>query len=111
MANSVNVVYLLGHLGAAPRMRQAGDSEVAQVRLATNRPARDAQGQWTEETDWHDVTIWDAAALAPLLRKGSRVHVTGRLRTRSWAQNDETRWRTEVACKAHDVVVLTRSDE
>ena len=111
MPNSVNTVCLLGHLGAAPRLREAGGGQVAQVRLATNRPARDAEGQWTEKTDWHDVTIWDADALAPLLHKGTRVHLTGRLRTRSWVQDDQTHWRSEVACSARNVIVLTRSND
>lgn len=111
MPNSVNTVYLLGHLGGEPRTRQAGDGEVAHVRLATNRPVKDPQGQWTEVTDWHDVTIWDPGQLLPLLRKGSRLHVMGRLRTRSWTRDDETRWRTEVVCRARDVILLTAKEE
>ena len=110
MPNSINTACLLGHLGGEPRVRQAGDAEVAHVRLATNRPARDAQGKWTEVTEWHDVTIWKPGKLLPLLRKGTRVHVTGSLRTRSWTQDGETRWRTEVACGARDVIVLTAKE-
>ena len=110
MASSVNQVFLLGHVGQAPTIRDAGGTRVAHVRLATNRPAKAADGEWGEATDWHDVTIWDAAALGPLLRKGTRLHVRGRLRTRSWDQDGETRWRTEVACRARDVIVLTPRD-
>ena len=110
MANSVNHVFLLGHIGQQPRYRDAGGTRVAHVRLATNRPAKGADGEWGEATDWHDVTVWDAAALRPLLRKGTRLHVRGRLRTRSWDKDGETRRSTEVACRARDVIVLTPKD-
>ena len=107
MAVSVNQVFLLGNVGQAPTWRDADGTPVAHVRLATNRPAKGADGGWAEATEWHDVTIWDAGPLRPMLRKGVRLHVSGRLRTRSWDQDGETRWRTEVACRARDVVVLT----
>lgn len=110
MPHSVNTVFLLGHLGDGPRTRQAGDAEAAHLRLATNRPVRDGQGGWTEAVEWHDVTVWNPGRLLPLLRKGARVHVTGSLRTRSWTQDGETRWRTEVACGARDVIVLTAKE-
>ena len=108
MASSVNQVFLLGNVGQAPAFREAGGSLAAHVRLATNRPAKGRDGEWGEAVEWHDVTIWDAGPLRPMLRKGARLHVSGRLRTRSWDHHGETRWRTEVACRARDVIVLTQ---
>lgn len=107
MASSVTQVFLLGRLGPAATLRDAGGSQVAHVRPATHRPAMEGDGEWAETTEWHDVTIRDAGPLRPMLRKGVRLHVLGRLRTRSRDQDGETRWWTEVACRARDVIVLT----
>ena len=51
------------------------------------------------------MVIWGAAAAAAVLRNGARVHLTGRLRTRSWDKDGERRYKTEVVCNASDVIV------
>ena len=52
------------------------------------------------------MVIWGAASASEVLVKGARVHLTGRLRTRSWeAEGGEKRHKTEVVCNAHDVIV------
>ena len=43
--------------------------------------------------------------------KGARVHLTGRLRTRSWDKDGERRHKTEVVCNARDVIVTSLPKE
>ncbi len=61
MANrSVNKVILIGHLGrdAETRYTPAG-VPVTRFTLATNRRVKDpATGEWKDETDWHNITVW-----------------------------------------------------
>ena len=101
MARTINQATLLGHLSSG--------EAVASLRLATSRSYRRDDGEWAEETEWHDVVVWKADWLekhGDLLRKGYPVHVTGRLRTRSWEDRDgQKRRRTEVACFAGDVIL------
>ena len=42
---------------------------------------------------------------------GARVYLSGRPRTRSWEQDGEKRYRTEVVCVAGDVIVLATRPE
>ena len=107
MAKSLNRVDLLGYLGDDARIKELRDgTSVGEVSVATDYSVKDASGNWTERTEWHAVVIWGAATATEVLVKGARVHLTGRLRTRSWeAEGGEKRYRTEVVCNARDVIV------
>ena len=111
MARTINQAILLGHLGGDASFKTLpGGDTLANLRLATSRPYRREGGEWDEETEWHDVVVWKAERLAERrgqLRKGDRVCVTGRLRTRVWEDAEERRHqRTEVSCFASDVILL-----
>ncbi len=106
MAKSLNRVDLLGYLGGDAKIKDFPDgTSVGEVSVATDYSVQDGKGAWTERTEWHAVVIWGAAAAAAVLRKGARVHLTGRLRTRSWEKDGERRYKTEVVCNASDVIV------
>src|SRR6266581_4158715 len=106
-SRSVNKVILIGHLG---RDAETGftPSQVARTRfsVATSRRWKDQQsGEWKEETDWSDVTLWRAENLAQYLTKGKQVYVEGRLQTRSYEDKDGKKvYRTEVV--ADEVILL-----
>ena len=106
MANSLNRVDLLGYLGSDANIKEIADgTSVGEVSVATDYSVKDATGKWTERTEWHSVVIWGAASASEVLVRGARVHLTGRLRTRSWEKNGERRHKTEVVCNARDVIV------
>ncbi|MCB0811898.1 MAG: single-stranded DNA-binding protein, partial [Flavobacteriales bacterium] len=84
--SGVNKVILIGNLGADPEVRhlQTGAS-VANFRIATSETYRDRQtGEKREQTEWHNVVAWRGLAeiTEKYLRKGSKVYVEGKLRTR-----------------------------
>ena len=111
MARTINHVTLLGRIGADPELRSTkSGTAVVQLRLATDRYSKSAEGQ--SETDWHSVVVWGktAEAVARYIRKGDRVHVTGRLQQHSWqTDSGERRSRTEV--HASEVIFLdSRND-
>jgi single-strand DNA-binding protein len=108
MSNSINRVYLLGHLGAAPELRSTPTASVLRLRLATNESWIDREKKLQERTDWHDVVLFGARAegLARLLQKGDALLVEGNLRTSSYEKDGATRWRTEVV--ARDVCLTSR---
>ena len=111
MARSINHVALLGRVGADPELRKTQNgTAVTQLRLATDRYSKHAEGK--SETDWHTVIVWakTAGAVAEYVGKGDRVHVTGSLRQRSWqTKSGERRSRVEV--HANEVIFLdSRSD-
>ena len=98
--SSVNKVILVGNLGADPEIRQAGQSRVAELRIATSRKFKTASGQLQEETEWHTVVVWGRSVefCEQYLHTGRQGYVEGRLRTRTWedAQSGAKRSKTEV---------------
>lgn len=88
MAKGVNKVILLGHLGNDPEVRySASGMAIASLSVATGSSVKDRQtGQWTDETEWHRVTLFDkqAEVAKQYLHKGSQVYIEGRIRTEKW---------------------------
>lgn len=85
---SVNKVILLGNVGRDPQIRYVGTRPVAEFTLATSERARSTEGgqQIPERTEWHRLVMWDANATIAerYIRKGSKIYVEGKLRTRTW---------------------------
>jgi len=107
MAKGLNKVMLIGRLGADPEIRYtAGGTAVVNLRIATDSPVKRGDS-WESETEWHRVVAWDRLAefCGEYLSKGRLVYVEGRLRTRSWEdQEGNKRWTTEIV--ARDIQAL-----
>lgn len=106
-SRSVNKVILIGHLGRdAEQKFTAGGTSVTKFSVATNRRWKDQQsGEWKEETNWTNVTLWKGENVTPYLLKGTQLYVEGRLQTRSYEDKDGKKvWTTDVI--AEDVVLL-----
>lgn len=96
--SDINRVILRGHLGADPDVRQTeGGATLVRLRIATTERWVDADGKASEATEWHSVTAWNKlGTLVASWRKGQLVLVEGRMRTRSYEQNGEKKWSTDV---------------
>jgi single-strand DNA-binding protein len=104
----MNTAILTGFLGEDSELRQAGGSEVLKFRLATTQKW-EKDGEEKESTQWHSVVLWGAkaAVLAPSLRKGSCVMVTGSIQYRSWDKDDGTKgYATEIRADEVGLVQL-----
>ncbi len=78
-------------LGADPKITTLpGGATVASFSIALNDVYTDANGDRKERTTWVHCNCWGAMAnvCRQYLKKGNRVHVTGRLRQRSYTNND-----------------------
>ncbi len=107
-SRSVNKVILLGHVGkdAETKFTPSGTAKTS-FTLATNRRWQDKQsGEWKEETDWHNITLWKMEGIANYLLKGKQVYVEGRISTRSYEDKDgKKNYFTEVV--ADNVILLS----
>ena len=95
----INKVFLYGNLGKDPELKALPNgSQVASFGLATTRTYKDKEGNKKEQTDWHNIVIFgrQAEVAAKYLKKGRPVFVEGRLQTRSWEQDGQKKYRTEV---------------
>ena len=96
---SLNKCMIIGNLGRDPEMRYtASGVAVTQFSVAVNRNSRDEAGEWKEETEWFRVVIFrePAERAAERLRKGSKVYVEGRIQTRQYEKDGQTRYITEL---------------
>lgn len=87
----VNKVILLGNLGADPEVKHLeGDKVVANLRLATTETYKDRSGNRVENTEWHDLELWDGQARVAeqYLKKGSQIYVEGKIKSDTW-QDDQ----------------------
>jgi single-strand DNA-binding protein len=78
--------------------------------VAVNQSTKNQQtGEWTEETDWFRVSVFGdrAERAAEQLRKGNRVFVEGRFRTREFEGQDGQK-RTSLDITADNVISLER---
>jgi len=113
MAGSVNKVILIGNLGKDPEVRHLENGAVvANFSIATSESYNDKNtGERREITDWHNIVLWRGLAQVAekYLKKGMKVYIEGKLKTRSWTdENNQTRYTTEVV--ADQMTMLSRAE-
>lgn len=97
----VNKVFLIGRLGKDPVVKHFDNGgAIAEFTVATDDSYKDKQGNKVEQTDWHNVKITFpklAEVAEKYLKKGSLVHIEGKLKTRNYDDKDgNKRYVTEV---------------
>ena len=96
----LNRVTLIGRLTRDPEVRSTPSGRsVATITVATGRTWTDQAGQKQKESEFHNVVMWSKLAeiAGQYLRKGAKLYVEGRLKTRDWTGQDGVkRYRTEI---------------
>ena len=102
MSGSLNKMMIIGNVGRDPEMRftQAGTA-VCSFSVGVS---------YKEETEWFNIVAWNklAETCNTLVTKGRKIHVEGRMKTRSWDDktSGEKKYRTELVA---GVIVLLDS--
>lgn len=85
-------IMLIGNLGRDPEMRYTpAGKPVTQFSVAVSHSKPDGQGGWVDEgTDWYRISVFGdrAERAAEQLRKGNKVFVEGRFKTREFEGKD-----------------------
>lgn len=95
----VNKVILVGNLGKDPEVRTLENGrKVANFSLATSEAYKDKSGERIERTEWHNIVFWGpiAEVIERYVKKGSKIYVEGKLRTRSYEQEGVKKYITEI---------------
>ena len=114
MNGTLNKVMLIGHTGDAVKMHYfEGGGAIGRFSLATNDSyVNKTTGERVTNTEWHNVVMRNKAAeiCEKYLKKGDKIYVEGRLKTRKW-QDDQgrDRYSTEIQCT--DFTFLTPKGE
>jgi single-strand DNA-binding protein len=102
----INKVILVGRLGKDAIVRQtANGSSVANFSVATSESRKDEQGNWIDKTEWHNCQFWGGFgqdtntrvnSFAERAKKGVLIYVEGKIQTRSYEQEGQTKYITEI---------------
>src|SRR5512146_186125 len=107
-------IQIVGNLGRDPELRYTPNGRpVTEFSVAVNQSTKNQQtGEWIEATDWFRVSVWGdrAERSAESLRKGSRVFVDGRFRTREYETNDGRKG-LSLDVSADNVIALDRREQ
>ena len=97
---AVNKVILLGNVGKDPDVRHLDkDITVANFTLATSESYTSRNGEKVTTTEWHNIVVWRGLAkvVEQYVKKGDRLYLEGRIRTRSWDDKEgNKRYTTEI---------------
>lgn len=96
----INKVILIGNLGKDPEIGyfQSGDA-YCNFSIATSETWKDRDtGEKKERVEWHRIATFRrlAEVCGEYLKKGARVYIEGKLRTRSWEKDGQTHYGTEI---------------
>lgn len=103
MAGTLNKVMLIGHTGDDVKMHYfEGGNSIGRFPVATNEEyVNKATNERVSNTEWHNVVVRNKAAeiCEKYLKKGDKVYIEGRIKTRKW-QDDKgmDRYSTEIHC-------------
>ena len=114
MAGNINRVIITGNLTKDPDLGSVPGSgtAVCSLRVAVNGRRRNASGDWEDQPNYFDVTVWGQQGenCHKYLKKGRPVAVDGRLRWREWT-NPEGQKRQAVDIIADSVQFLGGRDD
>jgi single-strand DNA-binding protein len=113
MGYSVNKVILLGYLGKDPEVRRVSENfVVAEMRLATTDRIKDKAGNYKDETEWHSLIAINKSAefCGKYLKKGMRLYVEGKKKTREWEDKTTGQTRSKVEIQVQEIVIASDGD-
>ena len=87
----LNKVILIGNLGRDPEVRYF-DNGLAKAAfpIATSETYKNKSGERVTQTEWHNIIAWRGLAeiVEKYVKKGDRVYIEGKIRTRSYDDKD-----------------------
>jgi len=102
MAFSLNRIQLIGNLGKDSETRfTANNLSVTSFTMATQNSYKGKDGNWQNETTWHNIVAWNLSDfMKENLKKGKKFYVEGRLSKREYTDKENIkRYITEVVAE------------
>lgn len=104
MSKGINKVIIIGNLGQDPDVKyMPNGTAVVNITVATSESWKDKNtGEQVEKTEWHRVVFFKRLAeiVGEYLKKGSKIYIEGKLKTRKWQdKNGADHWTTEIHAK------------
>ena len=112
--SGVNKVILVGHVGKDPEVRYLeGGVAVARLPLATSESYKNKEGQKVEQTEWHNIVLWRGLAeiTEKYVRKGKLLYIEGKIRSRSYGDENNKKYITEIIADSMTMLGGPRVEE
>lgn len=95
--SGINKVIIVGRLGTDPEVKELDSGTMTTFSVATSEKWT-KDGETKEKTEWHKVTTFGKLAVlcGEYLRKGRQVYLEGKLQTRQYDKDGETRYTTGI---------------
>lgn len=107
-----NFVFLAGLVGKDPEVMATRQGKLAKFTLATKETWKDAEGEWKEVTDWHNIVCFGGVAdkVADFIKKGDRVSIRGQIKNKNYVDKDgNKRFATDIRAE-HVTQMIAKSD-
>ncbi|MDD4372396.1 MAG: single-stranded DNA-binding protein [Bacteroidales bacterium] len=112
----LNKVMLIGRLGKDPEVISFDNGgKKMTVTLATSERYRDRNGQWQDQTEWHNVVAWgnlanDIDEKRRVYAKGDLMFIEGKIRTRQYTDGQGvTKYITEILAEKMNLISKSNS--
>lgn len=90
MAFSLNKIMIIGNLGQDAEHRfTTNNAEITTFSIATTYSYKGKDGNWSNETTWHNIVLFGASDhQKTFLKKGKKIYLEGRLSKRDYENKE-----------------------
>ncbi|MBL4859408.1 MAG: single-stranded DNA-binding protein [Acinetobacter sp.] len=96
---NVNSCTFIGNVGKDPEVKTMNNGDqVANLSLGCSEKWTTKNGEKREKTEWVKVVVFGklCKVVENYIKKGSKLYVRGKLQTRSWEKDGQTKHMTEI---------------
>ena len=107
-----NLVYLIGRLVSDPQLKKSDNSkDYSTITVAVQRSFKNPDGIY--ESDFIRCKLWNgiASTVTTYCKKGDLVGIKGRIQIRSYEENEETKYITEIIVDKVSFLSSKRQEE
>ncbi len=107
----VNKVILVGRLGRDPEIYEfEGGNKKISFSLATTESYRDREGNWQDQTEWHNIVGYRYLA-EKTFAKGDLVYVEGKIKTRKYTDtNGVEKYITDIVADKINILIRRNAE-
>ncbi len=113
MGTLENSVQLIGRPGMDPEVKVLGNRKNVRFTLATHDYTYNDNHELEQTTSWHNIVAWGKTAeqAEKYIKKGKRIALEGRLKTRVYEKDGKKNYFTEITMNEFLLIDHSSNDE
>ncbi len=101
----------IGHVGNDAKINDANGKKVVKFSICVDRSYKNAEGVKIEKSIWIECSAWNHEKVAPFLKKGTMVYVSGEPGVNAYASNQGGELRSSQTLTIGEVELLSSKKE